>query len=57
MNLKQLGYALKGAESVVCIQCHGIKSNPGFASVHRRHVTDSSTTAPSATISAVPERG
>jgi fibronectin type 3 domain-containing protein len=39
MNLKaDLGYALKGPESTVCIQCHGTKSNPGFASVHDRHV-------------------
>lgn len=38
MNLKQLGYTLKGAESVVCIQCHSFKSNPGFTSVHSKHV-------------------
>uniref|UniRef100_A0A831UBW3 Cytochrome c n=1 Tax=Geobacter metallireducens TaxID=28232 RepID=A0A831UBW3_GEOME len=40
MNLKQLGYTLKGAESAVCIQCHGFKPNPGFSSVHTKHVTD-----------------
>ncbi|RNC68396.1 MAG: hypothetical protein ED859_10755, partial [Desulfuromonadales bacterium] len=40
MNLKQLGYTLKGAESAVCIQCHGIKANPGFSKVHNIHVTD-----------------
>ena len=40
MNLKQLGYTLKGAESAVCIQCHGFKANPGFSSVHAKHVTD-----------------
>jgi len=40
MNLKQVGYVLKGAESTVCIQCHGFKSNPGFTNVHNKHVTD-----------------
>ncbi len=40
MNLKgELGYALKAAEATVCSQCHGPETNPGFTSVHRRHVT------------------
>ena len=38
MNLKALGYVLKAAESTVCTQCHSAKSNPGFASVHSKHV-------------------
>jgi hypothetical protein len=38
MQLKTMGYALKAAESVVCTQCHGSETNPGFASVHSRHV-------------------
>ncbi|MBI5384526.1 MAG: fibronectin type III domain-containing protein, partial [Verrucomicrobia bacterium] len=41
MNLQaDLGYALKGTMTQVCSQCHGSKSNPGFASVHSRHVTN-----------------
>jgi cytochrome c553 len=41
MDLKaELGYGLKGAEATVCSQCHGVKANPGFTSVHRKHITD-----------------
>jgi hypothetical protein len=41
MDLKgELGYRLKAAEAVVCSDCHGAKANPGFPSVHRKHVTD-----------------
>jgi hypothetical protein len=41
MDLKaELGYGLKGAEAAVCSQCHGAKADPGFTSVHRKHVTD-----------------
>lgn len=39
MNLKAMGYTLKGPESIVCTQCHGSESNPGFSSVHSKHVT------------------
>lgn len=39
LNLKAMGYVLKGAQSVVCTQCHNLKSNPGFTSVHSKHVT------------------
>jgi hypothetical protein len=39
INLQgELGYGLKGAEATVCSQCHGSKNNPGFTSVHSRHV-------------------
>jgi cytochrome c553 len=39
MNLKgDLGYALKGTEAAVCSQCHEREGNPGFTSVHSRHV-------------------
>jgi len=38
MQLKTMGYALKGPESTVCTQCHGSETNPGFTSVHSRHV-------------------
>ncbi|MGB9624070.1 MAG: multiheme c-type cytochrome [Phycisphaerae bacterium] len=34
----KLGYELKGPLSQVCSQCHSQKSNPGFASVHDKHV-------------------
>lgn len=41
MNLKgELGYALKGAPAQVCTQCHGDKSNRGFAYIHDKHVRD-----------------
>lgn len=40
VNLKQIGYTLKGTEASVCIQCHGFKANPGFTSVHKKHVAD-----------------
>jgi mono/diheme cytochrome c family protein len=41
MNLKaDLGYSLKAAETAVCSQCHGSKRNPGFKSVHEKHVKD-----------------
>jgi Cytochrome c bacterial/Chitobiase/beta-hexosaminidase C-terminal domain len=39
MNLKAMGYTLKGTLAVVCTQCHGSESNPGFTSVHSKHVT------------------
>ena len=41
VNLKdELGYTLKAAEADVCNDCHGVKANPGFTSVHRKHVAD-----------------
>lgn len=40
MNLKTMGYALKGAESSVCVQCHEREQNPGFTKVHKIHVTE-----------------
>jgi hypothetical protein len=38
MNLRDMGYVLKGSTSSVCSQCHEPESNPGFTSVHNRHV-------------------
>lgn len=38
MDLRTLGYVLKGPQSQVCAQCHGVKNNPGFSSVHNKHV-------------------
>lgn len=32
------GYAPKAALTTVCAQCHSVKSNPGYASVHSKHV-------------------
>jgi hypothetical protein len=41
MNLKaELGYGLKASESSVCTQCHEREGNPGFQSVHSKHVKD-----------------
>ena len=39
MNLKNMGYTVKGPLTTVCVQCHSLKSNKGFAAVHDRHVT------------------
>ena len=39
MNLKTMGYTMKAAQSVVCVQCHGNKSMPSFTSLHSKHVT------------------
>jgi hypothetical protein len=38
MNLKAMGYGLKGPETLVCTQCHGSENMPGFYSVHSIHV-------------------
>ncbi|QWV95164.1 chitobiase/beta-hexosaminidase C-terminal domain-containing protein [Geomonas oryzisoli] len=38
VNLPALGYALKAAESVVCVQCHAQRSNKGWSSIHSGHV-------------------
>lgn len=38
VDLKPMGYVLKGAESTVCTQCHTQKANPGWQSVHSKHV-------------------
>ncbi|MDQ7788367.1 MAG: choice-of-anchor D domain-containing protein [Thermodesulfovibrionales bacterium] len=40
MNLKNIGYVLKGPSSSVCIQCHSYKSSPGFTTLHKKHVTE-----------------
>jgi hypothetical protein len=40
MNLKNMGYVLKGSASSVCTQCHEYESNPGFTTLHKKHVTD-----------------
>jgi len=39
MNLKNMGYAMKAAQSVVCTQCHGNEDMPSFTSLHNKHVT------------------
>jgi hypothetical protein len=40
MNLKSLGYAMKGTQATTCTQCHGQKSLPTYTSLHQKHVTD-----------------
>jgi hypothetical protein len=40
INLPAMGYALKAAESVVCIQCHQQRGNKGWQSVHGGHVAN-----------------
>jgi predicted CXXCH cytochrome family protein len=37
MDLRSLGYVLKGAQSAVCTQCHGAKRSPGWQAVHDKH--------------------
>ena len=39
MNLKGMGYAMKGTQSTTCTQCHGSESIPSYTSLHNRHVT------------------
>lgn len=38
MNLKGMGYAMKGTQSTTCTQCHGQKSMPSYTSLHNKHV-------------------
>jgi Cytochrome c bacterial len=38
MNLKTLGYVLKGTTTVVCTQCHSAKTSTGYLSIHSKHV-------------------
>jgi hypothetical protein len=38
MNLKTLGYTLKGPSAEVCTQCHGPESMPSFSKLHEKHV-------------------
>lgn len=38
MDLKTLGYTLKGSSSEVCTQCHGQESTPAFYKLHDKHV-------------------
>jgi len=40
LNLKSIGYAMKGTQSTTCTQCHGQKSLPSYTSLHKKHVTD-----------------
>lgn len=36
----ELGYQLKGAQEVVCVQCHSDKGTKSFTAIHDKHVTD-----------------
>lgn len=40
MDLRTLGYTLKGPQSQVCTQCHGSEDMPSFNSLHNKHVSD-----------------
>jgi hypothetical protein len=43
MNLKEVGYVLKGSVSVVCSQCHSAskaRENKSFTELHKEHVTE-----------------
>lgn len=40
VNLPAMGYALKGAKSTVCTQCHEDESYSGYTWIHDKHVTD-----------------
>lgn len=40
MNLKTMGYAMKGTQSTTCTQCHEQESIPSYLSLHDKHVKD-----------------
>jgi hypothetical protein len=40
MNLKGMGYAMKGTQAATCTQCHGQENLPNYTSLHNKHVTD-----------------
>ena len=40
MNLKDLGYAMKGTQATTCTQCHGREDLPSYTSLHNRHVAN-----------------
>ncbi len=40
MNLKGMGYAMKGTQSTTCTQCHGNENIPSYTSLHNKHVND-----------------
>ncbi len=40
MNLKSMGYAMKGTQSTTCTQCHGNENMPSYTSLHDKHVKD-----------------
>jgi hypothetical protein len=39
MNLKDMGYAMKGTQAETCTQCHDSESMPSYANLHKKHVT------------------
>ena len=40
MNLKDMGYAMKGTQSTTCTQCHEKENIPSYTSLHKEHVTE-----------------
>ncbi len=63
MNLKEdLGYGLKGPESQVCTQCHGVKTKDSydggyFSYIHDKHVRDKGKDCSTCHSFSRPERG
>ena len=57
LDLRTLGYVLKGPESQVCTQCHDQKNNSGFTSVHNKHVEDKNIDCSMCHAFTRPERG
>ena len=39
MNLKDMGYTIKGTQDATCAQCHESKSMPFYTNLHNKHVT------------------
>jgi hypothetical protein len=40
MNLKSMGYAMKGTQNTTCTQCHETEKMPSYTSLHDKHVKD-----------------
>jgi hypothetical protein len=39
MNLKGMGYTMKGTQATTCTQCHGQENLPSYTSLHNNHVS------------------
>ncbi len=57
MDFAALGYGLKGPESAVCTQCHGVKESKPFYDLHNKHVTDKQYDCSTCHTFTRPERG
>lgn len=54
---KELGYGLKGAKNVVCIQCHEMEEQKPFKTIHDKHVKDKRYDCSNCHTFSRPERG